>query len=62
MTPARLGDTAPHSTPPAASPRPAPVLIPRCDETILKALAAGAKGYVENGVNQILNSTQFQQL
>src|SRR4051812_39475728 len=37
VTPARLGDTAPHSTPAPAAPRPAPVLIPRCDETIMKA-------------------------
>jgi len=37
VTPARLADGAPRTTPPATSPRPAPVLIPRCDETVLKA-------------------------
>jgi hypothetical protein len=37
VTPARLGDTNPHTTPAPASPRPAPILIPRCDDTILKS-------------------------
>jgi hypothetical protein len=37
VTPARLADGAPRTTPPAPTPRPAPVLIPRCDDTVLKA-------------------------
>jgi hypothetical protein len=37
ITPAQLAGGAPTSTPPPAVPRPAPVLIPRCDDAILKA-------------------------
>jgi len=37
VTPARLTDGGPRTTPPAASPKAAPALIPRCDDTILKA-------------------------
>ena len=37
VTPARLSDEAPRTTPPPSIPRPSPVLIPRCDDTILKA-------------------------
>jgi hypothetical protein len=36
VTPARLTDASPH-TAPAASPKAPPVLLPRCDDTILKA-------------------------
>ncbi|MBS1858301.1 MAG: DUF4384 domain-containing protein [Acidobacteria bacterium] len=39
VTPSRLADGVPRTTPPAPStaPRPAPTLIPRCDDTVLKA-------------------------
>jgi len=37
VTPAKLKDGVPPRTPPAGAPRPAPVLIPRCDDTVLKA-------------------------
>ena len=38
VTPARLADSAAPRTPPGPStPKPAPTLIPRCDDTILKA-------------------------
>ncbi len=38
VTPARLTEGIPKTTPPAPSaPRPAPTLIPRCDDTVLKA-------------------------
>jgi hypothetical protein len=37
VTPARLSDGGPRTTPLPAAPKAAPVLIPRCDETILKA-------------------------
>src|SRR5262245_29939580 len=37
VTPSKLTDGGPRTTPAASSPRPAPTLIPRCDDTILKA-------------------------
>lgn len=36
VTPAKLTGS-PRTTPPPSAPRPAPVLIPRCDDTVLKA-------------------------
>jgi hypothetical protein len=37
VTPARLNDTAPRYQPPPAAKAAPPVLIPRCDDTILKS-------------------------
>ena len=37
VTPARLSDTAPRYQPPPATKAAPPVLIPRCDDTILKS-------------------------
>ena len=37
VTPARLNDTAPRYQPPPATKAAPPVLIPRCDDTILKS-------------------------
>lgn len=37
VTPARMAGSAPSNTPPPTAPKPAPVLIPRCDDAVLKA-------------------------
>ena len=37
VTPVRLSGVAPRTTPLPTAPKPAPVLIPRCDDAVLKA-------------------------